>query len=1285
MATRAMEQGKGEPSGGEASAAEAPPLRMICPACNRMFDAGIFVCRGCGSGLLEIPDAPILSGAVIDERYDVEGVIGTGGMGTVYRARQRGMEREVAIKVLHAHYAHQPRAVKRFFREAQAASRLVHPHVVTVYDFGRSSDGDLYMVMELLDGWTLGDFVHYRAPLKPALAISIAVQICDALAGAHARRLVHRDLKPDNVLLTTTEDGLWAKVLDFGIARVMRDPESSLNAQHSTVEIAGTPSYMSPEQILGKEPDPRSDLYSLGIILYEMLTRQRPFEDESSVALCMKQLNEPAPGLGVHAAGSEELERVIQRLLAKQAEDRPHSAEEVKALLLACPEARGPIDVEPLEPGAPRALSQRTTRGDAAILMAQPTLDSSSESRSLSAPLGAVIARAREGSAGRPSARADGPRLVRPGPAPEDVVPQQPAPLDGGVAAVAHLIAEHASVLKSGLVASWLKRRARRDGWSLTFELQKVVVRVGGGGRSPADATRGLVRALAELQSQALRDNVALRVGVAQVDHASALAEALDLSRRVAAASAHGLVSLPRAIASGLELQLRPQTAVFMPNGLQVDTVAASLGEAGDSHELLWGRSLALRRLGQLADEANRQGPLCVAVTGGRGLGRTALARAFAKGRRHLTVRVSPGAGMWPGHTAARLLAAAHGLSRLTGRPEDLAELRLVGVARELTELLLLDRPMEEPPAARALSRLLADALVAYADDGPLAIVLDDAHLMDRASQQIIEAAIDLVEDRPWLILATSRWLKSGMFLADAHRVDLRPLSLRASNAMLESLGVGPRQRHAVMAAAQGNPLALELLASAVGAGARTPTTDVVATLLPGHLRGLEPAEADRAWVAAALGEGPEDLAAQAARLYLDAGLTQALVSWLHDRLRGIGPIPHALARRWCAPEASDHLRRAERCERLGLWRLAAVEHEAGLALVAPEERAGLQLRAAHMRARAGDIRGAVAAWDHSVRAGAGRGRPTELLKFAAVLLEIGEKERAAQVLEHVGTLLDPGAQPRAFAEGLALTSRACAQRGDLARAMSVLAEARVAIERLKRGDARAARGLEALAQEIRAEIAVSQRDRETARTNLRQARDAFRDLGRHADALRCLVDLGRLELEGEDAARAVDTFRAAGRLASAAGLGREILRAEVGLGEALVAIGEVDDGTHLLRRCLRQATDADDASSGFALAATGMARAMLRRCLWADAARYAERALMATRMGRVASRALLAEAEAHIGQDQPRRAARALEEGRRVALALGDGLTAERIEALMSLIPGGSRDLFEGALSAAG
>ncbi len=1258
------------------TSAEAPGMRMICPACNRSYDAGELVCLACGSGLLEIPDAPLLSGKVLDGRYDIDGVVGTGGMGTVYRARQRGMEREVAIKILHAHYAHQPKAVKRFFREAQAASRLVHPNIVTVYDFGRSDEGHLYMVMELLEGWTLGDLIHYRAPLQPGLAIAIAVQICDALDEAHRRRFAHRDLKPDNVLVTAVEDGLWAKVLDFGIARAIRDKDAGLEVNHSTVEIAGTPSYMSPEQILGKEPDTRSDLYALGVILFELLTKSRPFDDDSSVAVCMKQLNEVPPRLSTVIDGVGGIEDVVARLLEKKADDRPATAAEVKALLLACPQAAQPLELETLgqlDPKAARALSQRTTRADAAMLMAQPTLDASNASNS--PPLGEVIGRFRQsanlaGLAGLafPARGAGSPPEVA---AAASATP--PRPKRQRLAAIAHVIADHPSALEAPPVVRWLDAR-RDEGWAISLQTQKAVLRVPLGASGAAATARAAVDGLVELQERALCDNLALRVGVAAVESGPVVADALDLSRRLAASSAHGVVSIPEPLGSELEHDVRPQTEVFLPSGEQIACLAVRPALlSGGQRELLWGRSIPLRRLGQLAEQARRAGPVRAIVTGAKGIGRSSLVRSFAAGRSHLYLRVSPGAAMWPGHTAAALVAAAFGVGPLTGRLEDLEGVPLVARDRDLLELLLCDRPTEDTPTLRSLGRHIADALARCAGDGPLVVVLDDVHLIDRASHVLIDAAVEQAEGRPWLVVATSRWLKPGMPFADAHRVDLRPLSLRASNSVLDAAGVGPRQRHALMAAAAGNPLALRLLADAWADGVATPRGEVIGSLLPAHLRGASAADADHAWVCAALaGEGPETLASRAATLYLDGGLTGSLAQWLADRLRRMGPVPAALAAAWRADGGEDPGQRAERCERLGLWRLAALEHEAALALVPEQERPRRQLRAAHMRARAGDVRGALAGWESSVRSGVARQRPTELLEFASVLLDVGEGERASSVLDQVAGGIDPARKPRAFAEALALKARAAVRRCDVGRAMTWLGQARAATGQLQRADARGARALEALTQEIRAEIAVAEGDRETARVNLRQARDAFRDLNRHGDALRCLVDLGRLELEGGLAARSCDTFRAASRLAKAAGRGREVLRAEVGLGEALVATGEVDDGAQRLRRALRSASDGED-GAGLAEATVGLARAMLQRGLWADAIRYAERARAATRVGRVRARARAVEAEAWAGQQHWRKAWRAFEAAIAVAAEHGDGLLRDRLRSLAGRLLGAS------------
>lgn len=1292
-----------------------PGMRHICPACNALYERTVFVCERCGTGLLEIPDAPLLSGSVLDGRYDIEGVVGAGGMGTVYRARQRGMEREVAVKVLHAHFAHEPRAVKRFFREAQAASRLIHPNIVSVFDFGRSTEGQLYMVMEILEGQTLGDLIHYRAPLASGLAIAIAAQVCDALEEAHRTRLVHRDLKPDNILLTTVEEGLWAKVLDFGIARIVRDPSDSeaMSRNHSTVEIAGTPAYMSPEQILGKEPDPRSDLYSLGIIVYEMLTRHRPFEDENSVTLCMRQLNEEPPRVGVHAAVSEPLEKLVRALLAKNPADRPQRARDVKMLLQACPEAGLPFSLPSLDGGAGgiggRGVAERTTRADASLLMAERTMDLGSLPNQ-HPPLAEVIERFRKA-----ATEGLGNGLVFPAKAggglgraaSEAAGSGRPDPKSGKdakkkVALVVVIAAEHTGAFAHADVAAWLRAR-ESAGWDFAKEDRRLVAKIAGEGDAHAQV-RDVTAELGALQERALAGNIGLRVGVASVEDQQ-LAAALDLARRLAVATTHGQVAVSNRLASRAELAVRPQTTVFMPDGSPLECAVlrraprpAATTDAQDEDApgvggLLWGRGLQLRRLGQIGDEALRTGPTTALVVGARGTGKSACLAAFLGGRNAVSLRVSPAAQAYPGHAIARLIGACYGVQTLRGRPSDLdplVEFDLDDRARELLELVLLDRPVVEPPSLRSLARLTFDALCRKAttagSDGALVIAIDDAHALDRASREVLVEVLKLAAGKPWCFVGSARTLKTDTWLFEAPRIELRPLGLRAMNQLAEGLRIPPRPRHALLAAAQGNPLALRLLAelsAAQGDAGSLPSglaagDALVPWLLGQVLRAATPQAADRAWLQAALGEGGlgEEPLTQAARLYLETALPKEHAVWLVERLHREGPVPDALASQFREPSPSEAARRAGRAERLGLYRLAAIEVEMGLALATTTDRAdrgARELEVAVLRARGGDVKGALQSYDASARTGGDR-RPTALLRFARTLLALGENDRADQALDAASKTLEttPAASMshHMIGEWWVLKGRASLLRRDIPGAANALQRAREVSEALARTDARNARSLQALVQEVRAEVAVATADREAARTNFRQARDAFRDLGAHADALRCLVALGEVELGCRDLRRAADTFRAASRLAGAAGLYREELAAEVGLGESELALGELDEGTQRLRQAFRRAGADDEDGTLQARTALGMARAMAARRLWADVSRYAERARSATRSPAIAARAFEVEADAWLGQDQARKAHRALEQALEQARTAADGILAETLEARLRVRP---------------
>ena len=277
-------------------------------------------------------------GTVVGERYRVLARIGEGGMGAVFRAEHILMKKVVALKLLHADMGQIEEAGRRFEREAQSASRLNHPNIVSVTDFGRNHTGELFLVMEFVAGESLGDVLAREGRLSVTRACRLAGQILSALEHAHGQKVIHRDLKPGNVMLVQSPDprlGEMAKILDFGIAKITENSEGEQPLTKG-VMIFGTPSTMSPEQATGQEVDARSDLYSCGIILYEMLTGKKPFESEDVVKLMAMQVTAPpppfasvAPGAGFPAA----LETVVMRALEKERERRYSTAAEFREAL----------------------------------------------------------------------------------------------------------------------------------------------------------------------------------------------------------------------------------------------------------------------------------------------------------------------------------------------------------------------------------------------------------------------------------------------------------------------------------------------------------------------------------------------------------------------------------------------------------------------------------------------------------------------------------------------------------------------------------------------------------------------------------------------------------------------------------------------------------------------------------------------------------------------------------------------------------------------------------------
>ena len=259
--------------------------------------------------------------SVLGRRYQVEARIGAGGMAEVYRGLDPVLNRTVAIKVLNDQYARDAGFVERFRREAQAAARLNHPNIVGVYDHG-SDDGTQYIVMEFIEGRTLADALGAGRRPTPLQSAEVARHISHALAAAHAQGVIHRDIKPANVMVT--RDGT-VKVMDFGIARLISGPETA----PQTSAVLGTAAYLSPEQAQGQPVDERTDIYSLGTVLYEMLSGRPPFTGESPVAIAYKQVNEaPVPPSQLNRDVPHSLDAVVMRALAKNPANRYQTAAE---------------------------------------------------------------------------------------------------------------------------------------------------------------------------------------------------------------------------------------------------------------------------------------------------------------------------------------------------------------------------------------------------------------------------------------------------------------------------------------------------------------------------------------------------------------------------------------------------------------------------------------------------------------------------------------------------------------------------------------------------------------------------------------------------------------------------------------------------------------------------------------------------------------------------------------------------------------------------------------------
>jgi len=373
-------------------------LVKICPTCKTQYEGGEVFCPVDAARLVTgsqmdtspgIAGDPVI-GSTID-RYKIIKRIGEGGMGVVYEAVHTVIEKRVAIKLLRKDFSSRHDVVERFRQEAKSASRIGHEHIVDISDFGETPTGDSYFVMEFLEGQDLANVLGHEGVLATRRAIDIVVQCCRALGAAHAKGIVHRDMKPENVFLIRRDGNPdFVKIVDFGIAKMneIETPGEPGRKLTKTGMIFGTPEYMSPEQAAGKTVDHRVDIYAVGVILFELLLGRVPYVGDSFMGILTQHMFEPVPefsSVNSSVVVPPDVEAVILKALAKKPEERFQTMEQFSDALVAVSQGRGAdltmlgIGTNGASPRSERGLALRLDEAEEAAVVSRRTTRNSDE------------------------------------------------------------------------------------------------------------------------------------------------------------------------------------------------------------------------------------------------------------------------------------------------------------------------------------------------------------------------------------------------------------------------------------------------------------------------------------------------------------------------------------------------------------------------------------------------------------------------------------------------------------------------------------------------------------------------------------------------------------------------------------------------------------------------------------------------------------------------------------------------------------------------------------------